>query len=148
MDKSLVASSTIEIKSQPERIWKVLTDPEMIKIYLFGTEVHSDWKEGSPISFSGNYDGKTYEDKGNVLQVRTNEHLKYNYWTGFSGLEDQEENYSLVSYSIQRQGNKSCAFTWHQEGFSSEEGRCHTEEGLKSMLKSIKELAEGHQPLK
>ena len=142
MDKSLVATKSIQINSSPERIWIVLTDPERIKVYLFGTEVKTDWKVGSTIGFSGEYDGHKYEDKGNVLEVRPNELLNYNYWSGFSGLEDKPENYALVSYRIKKLGDGQCEFTWYQQGFSSEEGKCHTENGLQTMLMQIKQLAE------
>lgn len=142
MDKSLIATKSIQINSTPEKIWSVLTNPEKIKTYLFGTEVKTDWKEGSPITFSGEYEGHKYEDKGNIIENMPNELLNYNYWSGFSGLEDKPENYSLVSYRIKKLNDKTYEFTWHQQGFSSEEGKCHTEEGLEKMLEQIKKLSE------
>ena len=142
MDKSLIATKSIQINSSPQKIWDVLTNPEKIKIYLFGTEVKTDWKEGSSITFSGDYEGHKYEDKGNVIENKTNELLKYNYWSGFSRLKDKPENYSLVSYRIKKLDNNKYEFTWHQQGFSSEERKCHTEEGLRIMLDQIKTLAE------
>lgn len=142
MDKKLIASSNINIQSTPEKVWDVLTNPEKIKEYLFGTEVLTDWNIGSPIVFQGEYNGQQYKDKGNVIENTKNELLKYDYWSGFSGLEDEPENYSLVTYKIENLDNSSVNFTWHQQGFSSEEGKCHTEQGLQSMLEKIKELAE------
>ena len=142
MDKKLIASSNINIQSTPEKVWDVLTNPEKIKEYLFGTEVLTDWNIGSPIVFQGAYDGQQYKDKGNVIENTKNELLKYDYWSGFSGLEDEPENYYLVTYKIEILDNSSVNFTWHQQGFSSEEGKCHTEQGLQSMLEKIKELAE------
>ncbi|WP_397447757.1 SRPBCC domain-containing protein [Polaribacter sp. R77954] len=142
MDKNLIASSNINIKSTPEKVWDVLTNPVKIKEYLFGTEVITDWKIGSSIIFQGEYDGQQYKDKGNVNQNKKNELLKYDYWSVFTGLEDKPENYSLVTYKIENLDDNSVNFSWHQQGFSSEEGKCHTEEGLKAMLEKIKELAE------
>lgn len=142
MNKDLIASSNIKIKSTPEKVWNVLTNPEKIKEYLFGTEVKTDWKVGSQILFQGEYDGQKYLDKGNVIDKKENELLRYNYWSGFSGLEDKSENYSLVTYKIDKLDDKEVKFTWHQKGFSSEEGQKHTEQGLKVMLEKIKELGE------
>ena len=142
MDKNLIASSNINIQSTPKKVWDVLTNPVKIKEYLFGTEVITDWKIGSSIIFQGEYDGQRYKDKGNVIENKKNESLKYDYWSGFSGLEDKPENYSLVTYKIENLDDNSVNFTWHQQGFSSEEGKCHIEEGLKAMLEKIKELAE------
>ena len=78
MNKSLIASHSIEINSSPKKIWEVLTNPEKIKTYLFGTEVKTDWKKGSPITFNGEYKGHKYQDKGNVIENNLNELLKYN----------------------------------------------------------------------
>ena len=71
-----------------------MTNPEKVSTYLFGTEVKTDWKEGSAITFSGAYEGHKYEDKGSIIKNEPNELLQYNYWSGFSGLEDIPENYS------------------------------------------------------
>lgn len=142
MNKNLIASSNINIQSTPEKIWDVLTKPENIKEYLFGTEVLTDWKIGNPIVFQGEYNGQKYEDKGNVIENTRNKLLKYDYWSGFSGMEDKPENYSFVTYKIEKLNDNSVKFTWHQQGFSSEEGKCHTEQGLQSMLEKIKEIAE------
>ena len=142
MDKSLIASSSIQIKSTAEKIWEVMTNPDKIKVYLFGTNVKTDWKVGSPIVFEGEYQGQQYIDKGNVIQHIPNKLLQYNYWSGFSGLEDKPENYADVSYKIEPISNDAFELTWYQQGFSSEEGKLHTEEGLKSMLIQIKNLAE------
>lgn len=142
MDKSLIASSVIKIEATPKKIWGVMTHPEKIKMYLFGTHVQTDWKEGSQILFQGEYQGQQYIDKGVVIEHKPEKFLRYNYWSGFSGLEDKPENYAVVSYKIELINDVNCNLTWHQQGFSSEEGKCHTEEGLKPMLKKIKELAE------
>lgn len=142
LNKSLIASCSIQIKANPEQVWKVLTEPEYVAQFLYGTRVSTDWNVGSKIAFSGNYNGQQYEDKGNVLEHSQNQLLKYNYWSGMSGLEDLEENYAIVTYTVKALDESNSEFTWHQAGFSSEEGKCHTEDGLKQMLKTIKALAE------
>lgn len=142
MNKDLKVSKSIEINSSAENIWDALTNPEKIKVYLFGTETITDWKVGSPIIFQGVYDGTTYKDKGNVLENVKNKTLKYDYWSEFSGLEDTPENYSFVTYHIESTFNNQMLFTWTQEGFASEEGQQHTENGLYVMLEQIKKLVE------
>jgi len=49
----LIARQSVFIKAPPERVWRALTDPEMIRQYLFGTDAESDWKVGSPIRYRG-----------------------------------------------------------------------------------------------
>ena len=36
------------IKTTPEKLWRALTDPEVMKQYRFGTHAESDWNAGSP----------------------------------------------------------------------------------------------------
>ena len=142
MNSTLSVSKSIEIKASAENIWDALTNPEKIKVYLFGTETITDWKVGSSIIFKGEYEGTTYKDKGNVLECIPNSLMKYNYWSGFSGLEDTLQNYSIVTYSIKQNSVDSCTFTWTQDGFSSEENQQHSETGLPAMLEQIKKLVE------
>ncbi len=142
MNRSLKVSKSIEINSNAEKVWVALTDPEKIKIYLFGTETITDWKIGSPIIFQGEYQGHKYKDKGNVLENIQNVTLKYKYWSGFSGLEDKPGNYSIVTYYIENVSDNLVKFTWTQEGFANEEGQQHSENGLHTMLEQIKKLVE------
>lgn len=142
MDNNLIATQSIEINTNAETVWEVLTNPEKIKIYLFGTETITDWKVGSSIMFQGEYNGQRYRDKGNVIECVKNKVLSYNYWSGFSGLEDKPENYSLVTYQIEDNTENKVKFTWTQKGFANKDGQCHTEQGLKTMLEQIKKMAE------
>ena len=142
MDRNLKVSKSVEINANASAIWDVLTDPEKIKVYLFGTETITDWNVGSPIIFQGEYDGHQYKDKGNVLENIPSQILKYDYWSGFSGLEDKPENYSIITYSIEILDANKTKFSWAQEGFANEEGQQHSENGLPAMLEQIKDLVE------
>ena len=142
MNKNLVATQSIEIKAKADKVWDVLTNPEIIRVYLFGTETITDWKIGSEILFQGEYDGQHYKDKGIVIENIQYKILSYKYWSGFSGLEDKIENYSLITYTIESLEEKKVKFTWTQQGFASSDGQCHAEQGLKTMLEQIKNLAE------
>ena len=96
----------------------------------------------SPISFQGNYEGQTYQHKGNILEVEKNNTLKYNYWSSFSGLKNKPESYAIVTYKLEKKNNAQIVFTCKQEGFANEAGKCHSGNGLKIMLDQIKEIAE------
>lgn len=142
MNKNLKVSKSIEINAAPDKVWDALTNPDKIKIYLYGTETITDWNVGSPIIFQGEYEGQSYKDKGNVLKKKLNSFLKYNYWSGFSGIEDIPEHYSIISYTIDPLENKGVTLTWTQEGFASEQGQQHAASGLYGMLEQIKKLVE------
>lgn len=89
-------TTRISIKAPAANVWKGLTDPELVKQYFFGTNLKSDWKAGGPITFSGEWEGKTYQDKGTILEIIPGEYVKYSYWSGMSGTEDKPENYANV----------------------------------------------------
>ena len=66
MNKNLKVSKSIKIYASAEDVWDALINPEKIKIYLFDTELITDWKVGSPIIFQGEFDGhKRYFDVEN-----------------------------------------------------------------------------------
>jgi uncharacterized protein YndB with AHSA1/START domain len=87
MKKELTVTTSIEINADKIKVWDTLTNPEKIKVYLFGTETLTDWKTGSEIIFQGVYQGHQYKDKGTILDSKTNELLQYSYWSGFQGLK-------------------------------------------------------------
>ena len=139
---NLVVYNSVTVNASPESLWEALIDLEKIKVYLFGTETITDWNVGSSISIQGNYEGQIYKDKRNVLEVEKNKTFKYNYWSSFSGLKDQLENYAVVMYKLEQKNNGQTVFTWRQEGFANKAGKCHSENGLKAMLDQIKKIAE------
>lgn len=142
MDKNLSVSASIKIRATAQKVWDALTNPEKIKVYLFGTDVITDWRPESPITFQGEYSGTTYKDKGKVIENKVNTLLQYTYWSNFSGLEDKPENYSFVTYSLEVLDIAYVKFTWHQAGFSSKKNQTHTKDQLKIILNKIKEISE------
>ena len=141
MDKSISIQTSINIQANKMKIWDALVNPEKIKIYLFGTETISDWTQGSSIIFQGDYQGQKYKDKGIITAIQPGNVLEYLYWTGFSGLEDKEENYALVRFSIEDiQG--ACKLSLLQKGFVSQQASDHSLKSWEHILLQIKDLAE------
>jgi uncharacterized protein YndB with AHSA1/START domain len=98
------AQASRTIAAPAAAIWKALTTPAIIKRYFFGAEVPSDFRVGSPIRWSGEYSGKKYEDKGEVLEVVPEKRLSVSHWSALSGKPDARENYHVVSYDLVPQG--------------------------------------------
>ena len=141
MDKGYVAKTSIDIRAKPESVWKALTDPELIKRYLFGTEASSDWKVGSPIVYRGTWEGKAYEDKGLILENVPNRVFKSTYWSGLSGLPDLPENYNTVSYELAPIG-AGTRLSVVQDNNPTQEGKAQAEDNWRIVLKALKELLE------
>ena len=69
---NIIAKAQIDIAAPATEVWHALTDPESIAKYFFGSQVETDWKPGSPITWKGQYNGKSFEDKGEILEVERN----------------------------------------------------------------------------
>lgn len=89
------------LKADVSKVWAALTQPELVKQYFFGTTLQSTWEVGSPIIFSGAWEGQAYKDKGTVLEYTHNKSLKYSYWSSWSNMPDLPENYLLISYAVE-----------------------------------------------
>lgn len=144
--KSLIATTSIRIEAPVRAVWEALTTPAMIKQYLFGTEAQSDWKVGSPITFSGEWDGKHYQDKGTILKVELDKIFKYTYWSSMSGTEDIPSNYANVTYNLEGE-NGQTVLTIMQDGVPTEESKKHSENNWAMVLSTMKEMLENKEIL-
>ena len=122
-------------------VWEALTTPAIIKKYFFGTEAISDWRPGSPITFKGEYKGKTYEDKGHILEVIPHKILRYNYWSSMSGIEDKPENYVPITFALV-EFNEKTTVTVTQQNIPDEKMKTHSEENWKKVLNNLRNLLE------
>jgi uncharacterized protein YndB with AHSA1/START domain len=96
----LVARAEITIQAPAEKVWRALTEPDSIARYMFGARVTTDWQPGSPITYDGEWNGKPYRDKGQILEVAPNRLLKTSHFSPLSGKEDVPENYNVVTYEL------------------------------------------------
>jgi len=142
MNNTFVAKATITINAPAARVWDALTQPELIKRYLFGTQVTTDWRVGSPIVYEGTWEGKAYRDKGKVLQVEPGKLLVSTFWSSLSGLPDVPENYQTVRYELSAEGGGT-RLTIIQDNNDTQEAAEHSEQNWKMVLGGLKKLLEG-----
>lgn len=138
---NLIARSSITIDAPPAKVWQALVTPAAIKQYMFGTNVTSDWKEGSPITWKGEWQGKAYEDKGVIRQFKPNQALQYTHFSPLAGLPDKPENYHTVSIQLSPDGNGT-RVSLTQDNNPTEEARSHSEKNWKMMLDGLKKFVE------
>jgi uncharacterized protein YndB with AHSA1/START domain len=124
-----------------ENVWDALTDPEIIKKYFFGTNTITDWKVGSPIKFKGEWGGKSYEDKGTILEIQKNKLIKYNYWSSMSDIEDKPENYVTVTYQLSGE-DENVNLSVLQENIPDEKMKEHSAENWNKVLLGLKKVVE------
>ena len=142
MNNPFISKTSTTINTPISKVWDALTKPHIIKQYLFGTEVTTDWQVGSPITYKGMWNGKAYEDKGKVVQIEVEKLLVSTFWSSLSGLPDVPENYKTVRYELTADGNGT-RLTITQDNNESQEDANHSEQNWKMVLDGLKKLLEG-----
>ena len=137
-----IARAETTIKASADKVWNALTNPEMIKKYMFGTTVISDWKEGSKIVWKGEWEGKPYEDRGEIQEAKKNQLLQFSHFSPSSGEKDLPENYRIVTIILSEDKDKT-KVTLTQDNNHSEADREHSEKNWRGMLDGLKKVVEG-----
>jgi uncharacterized protein YndB with AHSA1/START domain len=136
-----VATAEIDINAPAARVWTALTDPELIEKYMFGSRVETDWREGSPIRWKGEYQGNAYEDKGEILEVQPDRRLKVTHFSPLSGKRDAPGNYHTLLYELEeRQGKTHVSLS--QDNNASEQEAEHSKGNWQTMLDGLKQVVE------
>jgi len=137
----LIAQASTTVAAPAAAVWEALTNPVLVKQYMFGTDVVSDWQEGSPIVWRGEVKGRRYEDKGTILKLVPQHTLQYSHYSPLSGLPDEPQNYHTVTIEIFGQGTLTHV-SLSQDGSGSAEERDHSAKNWAMMLQGLKGVVE------
>ncbi|HEY5289088.1 MAG TPA: SRPBCC domain-containing protein [Polyangia bacterium] len=136
-----IAKVAVTIDAPVDKVWDGLVSPTVIQKYMAGAKVVSDWKEGSPIVWKGEWKGKPFEDKGTILEIEPERHLKYSHYSPLSGEPDRPESYHTVTIDLSTQeGGVYVALTQNRN--ASDEALSHSEKNWKMMLEGLKKAVE------
>ena len=136
-----IARAQTRIEAPPEKVWGLLTQPGSDPDIMFGSEVVSDFHEGSPIVWRGEWEGKPYEDKGEIVEVRPPSRLVLTHFSPMSGEEDVPENYHRLSFELDPVDGGT-RVTLEQGGNKTEEAAEHSTANWQLMLDGLKKAAE------
>ncbi|QGN58356.1 SRPBCC domain-containing protein [Nostocoides sp. HKS02] len=135
-----VATASVDIAAPPERVWEAMTDPEQVAQYMMGSLVDSDYQVGSPITWSGEWEGKAYQDKGEVLEVEPGHVLEVTHYSPMTG-DDVPENYHRVRYELTAAG-EATSVRLTQDGCDTPEQAEQFSQSWQGMLDGLKNVAE------
>jgi uncharacterized protein YndB with AHSA1/START domain len=103
MDKPVVEVETV-IAADPGTVWKAMTRK---KSAMFpGTEVVTDWQVGHPMTIRGDWQGKPFEDHGEIRSFDEGRELSFTHWSGKEG-KSRPESYHSVRYRLAPKGDKT-----------------------------------------
>jgi uncharacterized protein YndB with AHSA1/START domain len=141
MSNNLVAKATTSIKATKSQVWEALVTPNAIKEYMFGTDVESNWRKGSEITWKGEYKNRKYEDKGVILKIEPEQTLQYSHFSPLSGKPDSPENYHTVTIHLSGSGRET-RVSLAQDNNADEHGLKESEQTWAAMLDGLKKYVE------
>jgi uncharacterized protein YndB with AHSA1/START domain len=141
MKTNHAAKAAITVQAGIDKVWDALTNPDLVKQYLYGTEVHTDWKKGSPITYKGVWQGKDYEDKGIIVEIVPGRRLISTYWSSMSGLSDTPENYNTVAYELSH-ADGATTLQVTQDNNATKESADHSASNWVGVFQALKALLE------
>lgn len=133
--------SIIKINASIQKVWKTVTEPEMVKLWQFGSDLKTTWEIGTEIKFITKWEDQIFEQWGKILEVRENELLKYSLFAPRPDLEDKPENYFVMSYVLSEE-NGSTKLEIIQEDNRPNAIQEEPQGEENPILKSLKDLAE------
>ncbi|HEX4021243.1 MAG TPA: SRPBCC domain-containing protein [Acidobacteriaceae bacterium] len=141
----LLIRKTMEIDAPIETLWKVLTDSEFIRQYMFGCNAETDWKPGSTLHWKGAADGTLYVH-GHIVSIDAPHSLAYTVFDSNSKMADIPSNYLTMQYRLTTRGDHASTLEITQGDFAKvEEGERRYKDSLdgdNSVLEGIKKVAE------
>ncbi|WP_308121564.1 SRPBCC domain-containing protein [Actinotalea ferrariae] len=137
-----VATVETRVAARRDDVWRVLTAPGSRPEIMFGAETVTDWQVGSPVVWRGEWDGKAFEDKGQVLEVDAGRRLVVTHWSPLSGAPDVPESYHTLTWTLEDDGAGTVVRLEQDNNASPEEAE-HSAANWRTMVDGLRTVAEG-----
>ena len=137
MHEDFTAESEISVEAPPEAVWAVITDNKKFGEVMFGSTVTTDWKVGSPIVYSGEWEGKPFEDKGKILELEKNKLFRSTHIAGTDKTHTEHE----VAYHLAPEGSGTKVKVT-QTNNATQDAADHSTKNWEMMLKNLKKVVE------
>lgn len=141
MPGAFVAESAITIDAPPDRVWEVITDPDAVKEFMFGADLQTDWTVGGPILWRGEWEGKPYEDKGQILEVEPGRKLVHTHFSPLGGEDDKPGNYHTLTWTLEGQDGQT-RLTLSQDNNASEAAAEHSKGMWDMLVADVRRISE------
>lgn len=144
MKTDISTSSSVAIDASVDDVWRAITTPEKIKQWFFGVDTETDWKQGSPIVHTGEWQGRPYVDKGEIVRIESPHVLVHTHWSDLSGTPDSPEHYQEVTWEVSERSGGS-ELTISERNLQSDEAKDPSDQAWSMVLQNLKEMLEGNR---
>ncbi|HEY1546664.1 MAG TPA: SRPBCC domain-containing protein [Kofleriaceae bacterium] len=138
---TMTAKTQITIHAAPDKVWAALTKPELVKQYFMGAQMTADWKVGGELKYEGEFQGKPFEEHGEIKKLEPEKVLQATNFSAASGKPDAPENYALVTWELEKKGGDTL-LSVSQDHIANDKGVTHAKEMWDFVLKGIKKVVE------
>lgn len=105
-----IISKKVAINAPVAQVWNAVTDIGLMTTWMGGPEldlkIQTSWEPGTPIIISG-FHHAPFENKGIVLEYLPEQVVSYNFLSSISRLPDSAENYSVIRFVFEPQGEQT-----------------------------------------
>jgi uncharacterized protein YndB with AHSA1/START domain len=133
--------SSVRIDAPIDEVWNAVTTPDRIKQWFFGVDTEAEWRVGGALVHRGQYQGKPYVDRGEILEFDPPRRLVHTHWSEGSGKPDRPENYETVAWDLTER-DEGTDLTITEQNLPSDEAAKTSEQAWKAALHSLKALLE------
>ena len=137
----LTSAASIAIDAPIDDVWAAITTPDTIEKWFFGVRTESDWEVGSSIVHRGEWQGKPYEDKGEIVRIDPPKLLVHTHWSDVSGTPDRAESYQEVTWALEEKGDGT-QLTVSERNLPSDEAKQVSDQSWGMVLGNLKQLLE------
>jgi uncharacterized protein YndB with AHSA1/START domain len=99
---------------------------------------------GSSIVWKGEWQGKPYNDQGNILKSERERFLQYSHFSPLSGKTDVPEHYRTVTIELEEKGSQTL-ITLSQDHNETEDDQEHSQTNWQMMLDKLRTFLEKQQ---
>jgi uncharacterized protein YndB with AHSA1/START domain len=130
------------IPANEAEVWETLTSREGMKVYMMGADVEADWRVGGRIAMRGEFNGKRFEDHGEVRSFELRRRLSY---THISSAAPDQIHVVTIELTPLESGTEVKVTQAPGEGVDAEadaKNRAQYEKTWAAMLESLEKAVE------
>jgi uncharacterized protein YndB with AHSA1/START domain len=135
-EENLVARATVDVPAPAAAVWATLVDPGAT--WMVGARVTSTYAVGDPITFDGEWDGKPFQDRGEIVEIDPPRLLRYTHYSPLSGQPDVPENYHHLTFTLEEHAG-STVVSLEQDGNGSAQEASHATATWEQVLGALRD---------